>query len=56
MSKASLCLGSSEEAIAAKSVVPVRADQPDCLLRISSAFEMWRFAVDAGESLPTSLA
>lgn len=37
-----------------KSVVPVRAFQPDCLLRISSAREMWRSLVDDGASLSTS--
>lgn len=52
---------SSEEEVAAaamtrKSVVPVRAFQPACLLRISSAREMWRSFVEAGESLPTLLA
>lgn len=39
-----------------KLVVPVRDFQPLSLLRISSAVEMWSFSVDAGESLPTSLA
>jgi hypothetical protein len=56
MSKASLCAGSSDWEILPKSVVPVRAFQPLSLLRISSAREMWRSAVEAGESLPTSLA
>lgn len=39
-----------------KLVVPVKAFQPDSLLRISSAREMWSSFVEAGESLPTSLA
>jgi hypothetical protein len=46
----------SAAVMARKSVVPVSAFQPACLLRISSAREMWRSFVEAGESLPTSLA
>jgi hypothetical protein len=49
-------LASEEEAIVAKSVVPVRAFHPECLFRISSALEMWSVDVELGESLPTSLA
>lgn len=48
--------GSKAAVMVPKLVVPVRAFQPDCLLRISSAREMWRSFVEAGESLPTSLA
>lgn len=42
--------------MAPKSVVPVSDFHPLSLLRICSALEMCRRAVDAGESLPTSLA
>jgi hypothetical protein len=43
-------------AMAAKSVVPESDFQPACLLRISSAREMCRSFVEAGESLPTLAA
>ena len=49
-------MSAEEEEMAEKSVVPVRARQPDCLLRISSALEMCSLEVEFGESLPTSLA
>jgi hypothetical protein len=39
-----------------KLVVPVRDFHPLCLLRISSAADMWSFSVEAGDSFPTSLA
>lgn len=55
-SKASLCRGSSEDAMVPKSVVPVRAFQPLSLFSISSAREMCSSFVDEGESFPTSLA
>lgn len=42
--------------MAPKFVVPVSDFQPDSLLRISSAREMWRSSVDAGESFPTFVA
>lgn len=45
-----------EEVMVPKSVVPVRDFQPDSLLRISSAREMWREEVELGESLPTLVA
>lgn len=55
MSRASLWEdGASSLAISAKSVVPVRAFQPDFLLRISSAVEMCRSFVLEGESLLAS--
>jgi hypothetical protein len=55
MSNASFIFGSVEEeaAMVPKSVVPVRADQPDDLLRISSALEMWSDCVEEGERAPT---
>lgn len=40
MSNASLHCGSDEEEILPKSVVPVRAFQPDFLFKISSAFDV----------------
>jgi hypothetical protein len=39
-----------------KFVVPVRDFQPLSLLRISSAWEMWRDSVEEGESFPTFVA
>ena len=49
ISKASLHAGSSEEEILPKSVVPVRAFQPDFLFRISSAcFSMSCQSWDSG--------
>jgi hypothetical protein len=57
MSNASLYFGSSEElkaleVMVPKSVVPVSDFQPLSLLRISSAREMCRSLVEAGESFP----
>ena len=54
--KSVLDVGSKAAAMVPKLVVPVRAFQPDSLLRISSAREMCSSLVEAGESLPTSLA
>lgn len=56
MSNASFILGSEDEAMVPKSVVPVRARQPEFLLRISSAAEMCSELVEEGESFPTSEA
>lgn len=53
MSKASFISGEEDEAIMPKLVVPVRAFQPDNLLRIFSALEMCREDVLEGERAPT---
>jgi hypothetical protein len=45
--------GSEEEVMVPKLVVPVRDFQPDSLLRMVSALEMWREDVEDGERAPT---
>jgi hypothetical protein len=56
ISNASFLLGSSEDAMSPKLVVPVKDFHPDSLLSISSAREICRDAVEDGESFPTFVA
>lgn len=53
MSNANFISGASEDAMVPKFVVPVRAFQPEDLLRMVSALEMCREEVEEGERAPT---